>query len=133
MSDRTADLVESLRNALLADATLTALIGADRVHGEIAPGAPLPYVEIGDLTAVDGGTQGIDAQEHTVTLHCWTESSRLACLDIVAAVRGALHGAGLVLTAGGCRNIRCEFAETMRDPDGLTHHGVLRFRAVTQD
>lgn len=133
MADRTADLIEAVRNRLLADATLTALIGSSRVHAEIAPGAPLPYVEIGDLTAVDAGGMAMDAQEHTLTLHCWTESSRLHCLEMVAAVRASLHDADLTLAAGRCPNMRCEFAETMRDPDGITHHGVLRFRAVTQD
>lgn len=132
MADHTADLIQAVRDRLLADATLTALIGSDRVHAEIAPGAALPYVEIGDLTAIDAGAADVDAQEHTVTLHCWTEASRLACLDMVAAVRASLHDASLTLAAGRCPNIRCEFAETARDPDGITHHGVLRFRAVTQ-
>jgi hypothetical protein len=26
--------------------------------------------------------------------------------------------------------MRMEFSDTIRDPDGLTRHGVMRFRAV---
>ena len=55
---------------------------------------------------------------------------RLALLE-----QGA--GAGEVGFLGGDLgldpvNLRFEFAEAARDPDGITYHGVIRFRAVTE-
>lgn len=134
MADRTADLLEAIYDVLAGDAALTAIIGADKVWDHVRAGAAEPYVVIGETTAVDAGAVGIDAQEHTVTIHAWSITpSSLQVRTIVAAVRAALHDADLTLAAGQCRNLRCEITETMRDPDGVTHHGVLRFRAVTQD
>ena len=134
MSDHTVDLFEALFATLAADATLSALIGAGHVHDHVKPGAPCPYVVIGDVTAADVSGALVDAQEHTITVHCWSETpSTLQVKQMIAAVRGALHQASLTLTAGQCRNLRCEYHETLRDPDGITHHGVMRFRAVTQD
>lgn len=134
MADHAIDLQAAVYAALTADAALTTLIGAGRIHDHVPPGAELPYVVIGDGTAVDVSGIGIDAQEHTLTIHCWSEaSSTLQVKQMVAAVRAALHDVSLTLAAGQCPNIRCDYHETMRDPDGITHHGVLRFRAVTQD
>jgi hypothetical protein len=134
MADRTVELQAGLFAALGSDADLTALIGAGRIHDHVKPGAPLPYVVIGDGTAVDAGGIEVDAQEHTLTIHCWSETpSTLQVKRMVAAVRAALHDRPPVLEAGRCTNLRCEYHETIRDPDGITHHGVMRFRAATQD
>ncbi len=43
-----------------------------------------------------------------------------------------LHDAALALDGHALVNLRCETADTMRDPDGITVHGRLRFRAVTE-
>ena len=48
------------------------------------------------------------------------------------AVEGALNDAALTLDGHALVNLRFEFAETRRDPDGITYHGVVRFMAVTE-
>lgn len=134
MSDHTVDLAEAIYETLSADAGLTALIGTGRVYDHVKAGALPPYVVIGDGTAADISGDTVDAQEHTLTVHCWSDTpSSLQAKQMIAAVRAALHNASLTLTSGRCPNIRCEYHETLRDPDGITHHGVMRFRAVTQD
>jgi Protein of unknown function (DUF3168) len=134
VSDRSVELFSAIFAALDSDTALTALIGAGHVHDHVPPGAPAPYVVMGDGTATDMGGSFVDAQEHTITVHAWAEgTSTLGVKRIVAAVRACLHERPLTLSAGGCTGIRCEFTETMRDPDGVSFHGVLRFRAVTTD
>lgn len=132
MADRSVELYSAIYAALDGNAPLTALIGAGHVHDIVKPGSLPPYVVIGDETANDASSIGVDAQEHTVTIHVWSEKpSTLQAKQIAAAVRSALHEQALTLSAGTLVNLRCEFKETMRDPDGLTVHAVLRFRAVT--
>lgn len=132
MADRSVELYSAIYGALVSNAALTALIGADRVYDIVPAGAACPYVVIGDETAIDRGTSQVDAQEHTITVHVWSEAaSTLPCKRIQAAVRAALHEQVLPLAAGTLCLLRCEFKETMRDPDGVSVHGVLRFRAVT--
>ena len=134
MADHTVDLFQAVYATLSADVGLTTLIGPNRVWDHVKAGAPVPYVVIGDATAIDAGGDLVDAQEHTLTIHCWSEMpSSLQVKQMVAAVRAALHARPPTLQAGRCANIRCEYHETMRDPDGVSHHGVLRFRVVTQD
>lgn len=140
MTDRSPQLFAAIYAALGADATLASLLGGSgRVFNGVPAGQALPYVDIAEATAVDYGTSSGDAQEHTFTLHVWTEqpaagkSARKLCTEIVARVREILHGAPTPMGAGNMPNLRCEFSETMRDPDGLSWHGVLRFRAVTEN
>jgi hypothetical protein len=50
----------------------------------------------------------------------------------MAAVREALHEAELAVAGHRLVNIRHEASEALRDPDGETFRGVIRFRAVLE-
>lgn len=139
MTDRTSELMAAIYGALSGDSTLTTLLGSGRVFNGVASGQSAPYVDIGETTANDYHSSSGDAQEHTVTIHVWTEqpvsgmSARAACIAVMNRIRVVLHYNPLVMSAGNMPNLRCEFTETMRDPDGISWHGVLRFRAVTEN
>jgi hypothetical protein len=139
MSDRSEHLFAAIFAALDGDAALVALVGQDneglnRIYDTPPQGAAAPYVVIGDETASDYGSSAGDAQEHTVTIHVWSEQpSTLQCKRIMAAVRDVLHEATLALSGGNLVYLRQEFKETFRDADGVSHHGVLRYRALTEN
>lgn len=133
MADRSIELQAAIYAALTAHTGLSAELGSTgRVYHNVPAGADTPYVVIGEDTAVDYSGTIVDALEHTITIHSFTESqSRLGCLQLQKQIRAALHEASLTLSAGVCVNIRQEMRQTMRDPDGISWHGVQRFRAVT--
>ncbi len=140
MTDRTAELLTAIYGALSADSALTTLLGGSgKVFNGVPANTVAPFVDIGESTANNYHTSSGDAQEHTITVHAWTEqavagkSARLQCAQIIARVRDLLHYSPLNMSAGNMPNLICEFVETMRDPDGISWHGVLRFRAVTEN
>ena len=142
MADRSIELQAAIFAALAGDDQLTAILGTDtrttppraKVYDTIPSGTPAPYVVIGDETAIDAGASLKDGQEHTLTLHVWTEDqSSRSCKAIQARVRAVLHEARLTLSAGRCTLVRQDYKDTSRDPDGVSWHGVMRFRARTQD
>ena len=53
-------------------------------------------------------------------------------LAAMEAIQAVLHDAALPSTAMRSINLRFETADAGRDPDGITWHGVLRFRALTE-
>jgi hypothetical protein len=53
----------------------------------------------------------------------------LALMDAVAT---RLHDSGLALNGHALVNLRLEFSDVVFDEDLSVHHGLLRFRAVTE-
>lgn len=126
-------LQEAIYSTLAANATLTGL--SVQIHDTPPDGAAFPYVAIGGWTAVDDDAQSVRGMEHTVTIHAWDDQvSSKRCKQIVGAIIDALHEVDLSLTGHNLVNLRFEFQDVFRDPDGESpaHHGVIRFRAVTE-
>jgi Protein of unknown function (DUF3168) len=126
-------LQRAIHETLTTDAAVLAALGGARVHDDVPRGAELPYVTVGQSSARDWSTGTDDGEEHTLTLHVWSRANgRRQVQEIMAVVRAALNQAGLSLSGHRLVNLRQEFAEARRDPDGETYHGMLRFRAVTE-
>lgn len=119
---------------LTSDAGVLAVLGGPHVHDDVPRGTQPPYVTIGQITSRDWST-GTDAgQEHTLTLQVWSRAGgRRQVQAAMGAVGAALHDAALTLVDHRLVNLRMESAEARRDSDGDTYHGVMRFRAVTEE
>lgn len=100
----------------------------DRVPADVA----FPYIELGEFQTLDDGAQCHDAQELFATLHVWSRAvGQVEAKTIAGAVRGALHEAELDLgVAFQFLEIAHQDTRYLKDPDGLTSHAVLTFRAL---
>ena len=125
-------LAAAIREACLADAPLQAIV-ADRVFDDPPPDAVFPYVTFGRFESLPVDVSLAAAVEHTVTLHAWSRyGGRAEALDIIAALRGALHHAPLSIVGGRVVLVLTQFSDVFRSGDGITTHGVLRLRAITE-
>ncbi|HVY20474.1 MAG TPA: DUF3168 domain-containing protein [Bauldia sp.] len=125
-------LQKAIVAALIGDSAVGALIG-DRIWDAPPRDATFPYLTIGQVNTTDWSTGSEDGAEHQLTLHAWSrERGKRECYAIAAAVEATLHDAALTLQDHALVNLRFEFAETRRDPDGITYHCAIRFRAVTE-
>lgn len=92
-----------------------------------------PYVVLGEDTAIPADTDDADARETTFTIHTFSRyNGDKELRNVMDAVKAALHDATLTIT--GERFVFCywEFTSTALEPDGLTRHGVQRFRLWTE-
>ena len=90
-----------------------------------------PYVVIGDDTSVPWDTDDSIGSETTCTVHIWSRSrGRKEVKEIMRTVYEALHRAEFAVIGGQLVECVAEFAESFVDPDGLTRHGVIRFRLI---
>jgi hypothetical protein len=127
------DLQKAIHAALAADAPLAALLGGSRIFDAPPGNAAFPYLAIDQIQIRDWSTGTEPGAEHMVMLHVWSRhSGKMEVHEISDAVRGALDGVLLSLDDHRLVNLRHQYSELKRDPDGETHHGVLRFRAVTE-
>lgn len=126
-------LQKAIHAALTADATLVGLLGGPQVFDDAPQATVFPFITLGTSSERDWGTATEDGGEHVVTLHVWSrKAGRREAREIMDAVRQALHDRELGLSGHRLINLRQEFAEARRDPDGETYHGIIRLRAVTE-
>ncbi len=92
-----------------------------------------PYVVIGEDVTGPFDSKTEDGMEHRLTLHTWSRRRGLKeTKEIMAAISAALDGQALSVSGHALVLLGQEFGATFLDPDGLTRHGVQRFRALTQ-
>ncbi len=133
MSSSAHALQTAIFSTLAADTSLTALLGAPRIYDQVPQPATYPYVTFGQSTVRDADTSSAAADEHIVTLHVWSQArGRQETHRLIDAIRSALHDKVLALAGHSLINIRHDFSEARRDPDGDTLHGIVRLRAVTE-
>lgn len=125
-------LAAAIRAAAMDDVGVQAIV-ADRVYDDPPPGVAFPYITIGRVESKPIDSSEREALEHGLTLHVWSRyGGRAEALEVIAALRRCLHNAAL--SVSDCRLVLlfAQFADVFRSGDGITTHGVLRLKAITE-
>ena len=124
-----------IETTLKADSALQAFIGTTaRVFDHVPQSSIYPYVVIGETTGEDFDTKTEDGMAQQVMIHTWSRyRGSKEAKQIMGAVVDALDQQALSVTGHTLVLLRFEFSDLFLDPDGLTRHGVQRFRALTQE
>ena len=86
---------------------------------------------MGEDNAVDYDTKTLAGGEITQEIHIWSQyKGSKECKQIMDKVHDLLHDSSLGVSGFNLINLRFEFSDIMIDPDGVTRHGVMRFRAI---
>lgn len=133
MSTAAAALRAAIHDALVADASLTSLLGGPKVYDEVPKAAMFPYVTLGEARVADWSTATDAGEEHQLTLHAWSRQGGHREAHVIAgALLQAIDDAPLTLTDHRLVNLRFALADVRREADGRTYRAALRFRAVTE-
>jgi len=90
-----------------------------------------PFVTVGDATLSDWSDDCKSGFEASIVIHTWSRAAHhLETKQVQGNIYNALHRAEL--TVDGQPVITSEFvsSDAFRDSDGVTIHGVSRFRVV---
>ena len=132
MSDHSLALQQTVFDALDDDSTLQSKISD--VYDFVPTGTAYPYVVIGEDTLTNNGTKTIDSNEHTIMVHTWSRyRGRKEVKDIMARIYELLNNSSLTVSGASLVNAKAEFSDIIIDQDGITKHGVQRFRFVVFD
>jgi hypothetical protein len=132
MTAAALELQKAIVAALLADTGLAALVG-DRIYDAPPRNATFPYLVLDEMAMSDWSTATEGGHAHRVTLHAWSrERGKRACHEILDAAEAVLGSELPALDGHALVNLRFADAAVRRDPDGITWHGVMRLRAVTE-
>lgn len=135
MATHAFDLQKAVYVALV-DASLTDATGTSNIEvfDDVPEGTAYPYVSIGEDTAVDVSSKDNTIFEHTLTIHVWSQyRGRRDIKELMEQVHNALHNVTITVSGASLCNLRQEFQTTLLENDGITRHGVMRFRAVVSD
>ena len=122
-------LQTTIYTALNVNAITTTL--ACGVYDEVIEGNTYPFITLGEETAIDYSTKTATGSETTINIHIWSQyKGSKQTKEIMDKVHDLLHDSNLSVTGFNLINLRFEYSDIMRDPDGITRHGVMRFRAI---
>ena len=132
MSDHSLELQKSIFNALDGDSTLQNLV--TDVYDFVPENTAFPYVKVGEETSIDNGTKTLQGNEHTLVIHTFSRyRGSKEVKEIMSRIYALLHESSLSVTGASLVNLRFEFSDVIKENDGLTSHGLQRFRAIVYD
>jgi hypothetical protein len=131
---------KGLYAVLTGDAPLMAIV--KKVWDGVPPGqykgaletANFPYMTIGDSIETPDDTHSREGSESTLTMHIWSRyQGDREVKQIFERLWVILHNSRWVVPGFSVVMSHVELAEALRDPDGITRHGVMRVRVVVQE
>lgn len=116
---------------LSGDSTLMALVTG--VYDSLPANTPYPYAVIGEDTEVAWNALTKIGREVTVTIHIFSQEAGMKQAKTIASritsliERQTLSASGITTVSS-----KLDLALFFTDPDGITRHGVVRFRFLAQ-
>lgn len=99
------------------------------------PYESMPFIVIGDDTVIPWDTDDTLGASTTITLHVWSRyNGRKEANTILGEIYRDLHRNAAGLTLAGYHIVDClhEFSTVFKEIDGVTRHGVCRYRITIQ-
>lgn len=123
--------------SLLNNATVTSLIGV-RAYDDVPPKTPngptFPYVVWKVDGTNDDSSDCVIGSEIFFSIHVWSRVyGSVEARRIAGAVRQLLDEAPLSVTGYNLVTLNHRITRWVDDPDGLTKHGIVTFRALLDE
>jgi hypothetical protein len=100
-----------------------------QVFNNVPSGSEYPYIVIGDDTFDADNTDSFKGFSVTSTVHTWSDKrSDLEIRQMQDYIFNTFNSENLSISGYNLVNCYEEYSETFLDPDGITRHGVQRFR-----
>lgn len=132
MTSPSLELQKALYDRLKAYPALSSAING-RVYDTVPEGAAFPYVTFGTFDELSDDAECITGFEITIQLDVWSRTPGFPeCRRIGDLVRRAVLSAEIELPDNRLVSISHRQTMTMRDPDGLTSHGIVNFVAFVE-
>lgn len=126
-------LQEAVFTVLATDITLSGQVSG--VFDHVPGGTAYPYIVIGDSDSRDASTSTGKAEEIDFFARVYSaQAGKKQTQTVMQRITELLHDASLSLSGGYVLvNIRFASSAIQTQRDGLSHLGIMRFRAVVEE
>lgn len=105
-----------------------------RFYDRVPAKYEFPYASLGPVQVIDDSVDCADGYEVFQQIDVWSRAvGQIECKTLAGEVRAALHEAALALADFDLIEIRHQDTRVFADPDGITTHAALNFRALIQE
>ncbi|RVD15367.1 MAG: DUF3168 domain-containing protein [Mesorhizobium sp.] len=120
-----------VQKALFAALNGVTLAGAN-VFDQVPEANPFPRITIGDEQVIDDGNTCQDGWEVFSDVHCWSRPDAGSKVEVKTLAGEVVTAVSAIVAIAGFSLVSIEHQTTrvFRDPDGLTEHAVVSFRAL---
>lgn len=124
-------LQKALRAVMIGRAELVALVPAASILDRNARPNPSPSIILGETQELDAGLSGGGSVQVFHTVHVWKQEPSLAGVRRIGwEIRQALRAGRVQLESGFHLAGWTSTARYIRDPDGVTSHGIVTVSAT---
>lgn len=131
MADPSFALQAAIIAALAADAGVTALVPVARIYDEPPQNQTFPYIYLGEAQVLPEKYDQVDGSEPHLTIHAYSRRPGFGEVKrVTAAIVAAIDDQPPDVTGFAVIEFLLEQINYLHDPDGVTRHAAIVFRAV---
>ncbi len=128
--DPSLALQKAIRDAVKGESPALA---SGRIYDRPPAVATFPYITIGEGQSISNIADCYDGTESFLDVHVWSrEVGFPEAKQIADGLRDLLRQDSLTVTGHTLELFEFQSSRFLRDPDGLTNHIAMSFRALTQ-
>lgn len=128
----------AIQNAIYNTLTLAAISGVKGIYDNptqvVDPdnNARFPFITISEMTDAEFDDDTYTGFDTALVIHVWSRASHtIETKTIQTAIYQALHRQNLSISGASMITLEHQSSSTIRDPDGVTIHGISQFRLIT--
>lgn len=130
MSDNTISVLTAVRNALLANSSLVAIVG-QKVYSRVPQNLAFPFIKISSNQTLNN-TINTQKCNHLLRIQAWSDVSLEKVIEIRSLVYDILHRQQLTLTGSSRATIQVnELIDAFLEDDQKTYQSIIEFKITT--
>lgn len=130
MSDNTISVLTAVRNALLANGSLVAIVG-QKIYSRVPQNLTFPFIKISSNPVLNN-TITPQRFNHLVRIQAWSDVSLEKVIEIRSLVYGILHRQQLTLTGSSKATSQVnELIDAFLEDDQKIYQSIIEFKITT--
>lgn len=125
-------IAEELQRAIYGALTAAPALASGNVFDQVPENEPFPHITIGDEQVIDDSSTCQDGWEVFADVHCWSRPANGSKGEVKTLAASVVTRIIAITSVDGFSlvSLTHETTRVFRDPDGLTEHAVVSFRAL---